>query len=263
MKYSPEASPTSSTSRYSVVSVLFLRKGVPLGKFDPKALEGIFVGYGSESHTYRVFNKSTGRVEESYSVVFKEHDGSQGGRDVTYDVDDQIHQDAIRRIGMGFILPIEGHLVADREELCSTQVEPSSTQVQQASPKEVTNVPTEEQEKDLHEEEEVPSSILDFLTTSNSSHDQEQPTHEVNDYVLNDDQGQVNGQYGDQNDQDDQVTPQRSNEEIEDHRKRRIERNLELSVVYLCFICASPGSTASTCSYKMKYQEYKGLYYSA
>jgi hypothetical protein len=34
-------------------------------------------------------------------------------------------------------------------------------------------------------------------------------------------------------------------------------------VAYLCFICASPRSTASTHSYKMKYQEYKGLYYNA
>jgi hypothetical protein len=34
-------------------------------------------------------------------------------------------------------------------------------------------------------------------------------------------------------------------------------------VAYLCFNCASPGSTASTHSYKMKYQEYKGLYYNA
>jgi hypothetical protein len=37
----------------------FQRKGVCLGKFDPKVVEGIFVGYGAESHTYRVFNKST------------------------------------------------------------------------------------------------------------------------------------------------------------------------------------------------------------
>jgi hypothetical protein len=79
MKYSSEASPTSSTSGYLVVSVLFLRKGVRLDKFDPKALEGIFVGYVAESHTYRVFNKSIRRVEESCSVVFEEHDGSQGG----------------------------------------------------------------------------------------------------------------------------------------------------------------------------------------
>jgi hypothetical protein len=33
------------------------------------------------------------------------------------------------------------------------------------------------------------------------------------------------------------------------------------TIAYLCFNCASPGSTASTHSYKMKYQEYKGLYY--
>jgi hypothetical protein len=32
-------------------------------------------------------------------------------------------------------------------------------------------------------------------------------------------------------------------------------------VAYLCFNCASLESTASTHSYKMKYQEYKGLYY--
>jgi transposase InsO family protein len=57
----------------------FLRKGVRLGKFDPKAIEGIFVGYGAESHNYRVFNKSTGYVEESCSVVFEENDNSQGG----------------------------------------------------------------------------------------------------------------------------------------------------------------------------------------
>jgi hypothetical protein len=43
--------------------------------------------------------------------------------------------------------------------------------------------------------------------------------------VLNDDQGQVDGQDEDQNDQ---VIPQRSNEEIKAYRKRRVERNLEL-----------------------------------
>jgi hypothetical protein len=178
----------------------FLRKGVCLGKFDPKALEGIFVDYGAESHTYRVFNKSTERVEESCSMVFEENDGSQRGRDVTCDVDDEIPLDAIRRMGVGFIRPIEGHLVAEREELCSTQVEPLSIQAQQASPKEATNAPTEEQEKDLHEEEEAPPSIPDIPTDSNSFQDQDQPTHEVNDDVLNDDQGQVDGQDGDQND---------------------------------------------------------------
>jgi hypothetical protein len=107
-------------------------------------------------------------------------------------------------------------------------VEPSSTQVQQASPEEATNARTKEQDKDLHEEEGAPPSSPDIPTSSNSSQDQDQPTHEESDDVLNDDQGQVDGQDGDQNDQDDEVIPQRSNEEIEACRKRRVERNLEL-----------------------------------
>jgi hypothetical protein len=160
--------------------------------------------------------------------VFEENDSSQGGRDVTCDVDDEIPQDAIKIMGMGFIRPIEGHLMADREELCCTQVEPSSTQVQQASPEEATNAPTKEQDKDLHEEEGSPPSCPVIPTASNSSQDQDHSTHEENDYVINDDQGQVDGQDGDQNDQDDQVIPQSSNEEIEARHKRRVERNLEL-----------------------------------
>jgi hypothetical protein len=102
-------------------------------------------------------------------VVFEENDSSQGGRDVVAcDVDDEISQDAIRRMGMGFFRPIEGHLVADREGLCSTQVEPSSTQAQQASLQEATKTPTEEQVKDLHEEEgALPSSPV-ISTAPNS-----------------------------------------------------------------------------------------------
>jgi hypothetical protein len=110
-------------------------------------------------------------------------------------------------------------------------VEPSSTQVQQASPEEATNAPTKEQDKGLHEEEEEPPSIPDIPTTSNSSQDQDQPTHQENNDVLIDDQGQVNGQDGDQNDQDDQVIPQRSNEKIEAHRKRRVEKIQNLEVI--------------------------------
>ena len=61
-------------------------------------------------------------------MVFKENDGSQVAQFHVSDVDVEIPHDAIRRMGMGFFCPIEGHPLADREELCSTQVEPSSTQ---------------------------------------------------------------------------------------------------------------------------------------
>jgi hypothetical protein len=74
-----ESKPNIKYFRIFDCKCFFLRKGVRFSKFDPKALEGIFVGYGAESHTYRVFNKFIRRVEESCSVVFEENDSSQGG----------------------------------------------------------------------------------------------------------------------------------------------------------------------------------------
>ncbi|KAI3745848.1 hypothetical protein L6452_08259 [Arctium lappa] len=43
-----------------------------LGKFDPKADDGIFLGYSSISKTYRVFNKRRQSVEETIHVTFDE-----------------------------------------------------------------------------------------------------------------------------------------------------------------------------------------------
>ncbi|KAK1615692.1 hypothetical protein QYE76_021209 [Lolium multiflorum] len=90
-------------------------KGVRLSKFAPKALEGIFVGYGAESHTYRVFDISSKIIIESCSVKFEENDGSQVGQ-VDVCAGDEIPQDAIVRMGVGFFRPIEGHGVASRKD---------------------------------------------------------------------------------------------------------------------------------------------------
>src|ERR1044072_2606708 len=46
-------------------------------KFEPKAYEGIMIGYGLESHTYRVFNKNHHKIVETVDVRFYESDGSQ------------------------------------------------------------------------------------------------------------------------------------------------------------------------------------------
>jgi len=43
-----------------------------LGKFDAKADEGVFLGYATQSHAYRVYNKRLMTVEESMHVVFDE-----------------------------------------------------------------------------------------------------------------------------------------------------------------------------------------------
>src|SRR6266567_3638471 len=110
----------------------YLNKGVHLSKFESKALEGIFVGYAAESHAFRIFDKLTGRVVEVSNVRFDENDGSRVEQSGVCDVGDEIPPDAIRRMGVGHLIPIEEPLLAEGEGLCSTQVEPSSSQPPQA-----------------------------------------------------------------------------------------------------------------------------------
>jgi hypothetical protein len=191
--------------------------------------------------THIIYDKASGIVVDSCSVVFDENDGSQVGQ-VDVCADDEIPQDAIVRMGTGFHLPIEGHGVAPREGLCSTQVEPSSSQAQQA-PNLVDNVtPTEEQAQDppSHEQDqgqdppnddgEAPSDVQhqgqdqpnDDAATPSDVQDpprDDEQTQEI-------EQAQVDGQDGDPNSQDDQVMPQSSFEEIEARRKERVEKTL-------------------------------------
>ena len=46
-------------------------------KFAPKADEGFMLGYGKDSHTYRVFNNALHKVVETVDVRFDETNGSQ------------------------------------------------------------------------------------------------------------------------------------------------------------------------------------------
>ncbi|KAK1630029.1 hypothetical protein QYE76_004344 [Lolium multiflorum] len=217
-------------------------KGVRLSKFAPKALEGIFVGYGAESHTYRIFDVSSGIIIESCSVRFEENDGSQVEQ-VDVCAGDEIPQDAIVRMGVGFFRPIEGHGVASREELCSTTVEPSSSQHQQTLPSEANDAPTQEQEQDppscvqdqgQDQGQDQPSihngSNEDPINSCPSPNIVQDQAHEIEQPQAIE-EAQVQGQDRDPNDQVDQVTPPRprkTKEEIEARRLARRERNLEL-----------------------------------
>ena len=58
-----------------------------LGKFDSKADEGIFLGYNSNSASYRVFNKRTLIVESSVHVTFDESNLPKAEIDSASDVD--------------------------------------------------------------------------------------------------------------------------------------------------------------------------------
>ena len=93
-----------------------LNKKTRLAKFEPKTYEGIFVGYASNSHSYRVLNKSTGCIEESMNVEFDEDNGSQAKQIVPSVVGDEAPSQVIRTMGIGHILPQETPQVQVIEE---------------------------------------------------------------------------------------------------------------------------------------------------
>jgi hypothetical protein len=206
-----------------------LIKGVRFSKFQAKSLEGIFVGYGVESRTYRIYDKISQFVIESCSVEFEEYDGSQVAQPNVSSEDVEMPHEAIGRMGVEFFRPIEGHLVVDREELCSTQVEPSSSQDNQANGTSVS--PSLEQAQDPPVVDQVASQ-----EPSNTSHDaskdqgQDQPSSPIGEASHVEatlvDQGQPFGQDGDSNDQDDQVIPH-NNKEIEARHEARLIRALK------------------------------------
>ena len=181
-------------------------------------------------------------IIESCSVKFEENDGSQVGQ-VDVCAGDEIPQDAIVRMGVGFFRPIEGHGVASREELCSTTVEPSSSQHQQTLPSEANDAPTQEQEQDSpsYVQDQGQDQGQDQPITHNASNEEpinscpspnivQDQAHEIEQPQAIE-EAQVQGQDGDPNDQVDQVTPPRprkTKEEIEARRLARRERNLEL-----------------------------------
>ena len=76
-----------------------------MSKFQAKTLEGIFVGYGAESHTYRIYDKTSWFVIESCSVEFEENDVSQVDQPNVSSEDVEIPQDSIGRMGVGFFPP--------------------------------------------------------------------------------------------------------------------------------------------------------------
>ena len=163
-------------------------------------------------------------------------------------------QDAIGRMGAGFIRPVEEPLMVDQEELCSTHVEPSSSQHQQAPIKEdndpcqrqvVDPQPTDQEDASSQEVFESPFarmssgakaitqarsiqttiSTAEYLASCGTDQDQGQSSPHIEENVPNDDQGQVNGQDEDENDE---VIPPRNNKEIETRRQARMDRILEL-----------------------------------
>jgi hypothetical protein len=77
-------------------------------KFSPKVVEGVLLGYDSNTNAYRVFNKSLGLAEVSSDVVFDETNGSPREQVDLDDVDDdEVPTVAIRTMAIGDVRPQE------------------------------------------------------------------------------------------------------------------------------------------------------------
>jgi len=75
-------------------------------KFTPKAHEGFLLGYGSNSHTYRVYNSHFGKVMETVNVRFDETNGSQKEQ-LPHVLDKPPLNEVIRSMAIGDVRPDE------------------------------------------------------------------------------------------------------------------------------------------------------------
>ena len=134
------------------------RKGLVCLRVD----EGFFLGYASKSKAYRVFNQTSGLVEETCDVEFDESNGSQE-EVIGYDnVGDEEIEEALKKMSIGDIKPEEVHEGNDQgggPSSCtpSTSTAPQVDEDQEKDdPLPQENVPTPTPQVQEQEEQSVP-----------------------------------------------------------------------------------------------------------
>jgi hypothetical protein len=107
-----------------------LNKKPKASNFASKVDEGFLIGYGTNEHAYRVFNKTNGCVETTVDVKFDESNGSQREQVSENFVDDEEPPSvSIFRLGTSEVMPREVQLQAPVHT--SNQDPPSSIRVEQ------------------------------------------------------------------------------------------------------------------------------------
>src|SRR6266540_5925937 len=76
-----------------------------LGKFQRRCDIGFIVGYSANTKAYRVYNESTGIVEETYDLEFDESNERYGG--INGDENEEEQRRAMKKIPKGEIKPKE------------------------------------------------------------------------------------------------------------------------------------------------------------
>ena len=168
-------------------------------------------------------------------MEFDENNGSQVEQSGLCDVGDEIPPQAIRRMGVGYFLPVEEPLVAEGEGQCSTQVEPSPTHDPHASEEQSEGPQPRVQDQgqdQLNGDDSTSHDAQDLGHTSVQAQDQDEAQVQ--------DQAQDQGQAKDQDHAQDheqagastkarQVTkPQLSMEEILERRAAKIASKLRV-----------------------------------
>jgi hypothetical protein len=114
-----------------------LNKKTESSKFASKVDEGFLLGYGTNEHTYRVFNKTTGCIEVTVHIAFDESNSSQVEQfDKNIINEEEPPSLSIMRMGLGEMRPREVQAQTPIEERIndpssSTRVEPPSSQQSQ------------------------------------------------------------------------------------------------------------------------------------
>ncbi|WVZ55414.1 hypothetical protein U9M48_006074 [Paspalum notatum var. saurae] len=84
-----------------------LNKKTKSSKFAPKVDEGFLLGYASNAHGYRVFNKNSGLVEIAVDVTFDETNGLQRYLDENVAGNEEPPCAAIKKLAIGEVKPQE------------------------------------------------------------------------------------------------------------------------------------------------------------
>jgi hypothetical protein len=129
---------------------ILVRKGRH-SKFAPKVVEGVLLGYDSNTKAYKVFNKSSGLVKFSSDVVFDETNSSPREQ-VDLDVvdEDGVPTDAMRTMAIGHMQPQEQQDQAQPSSL--TLVHPPTQDEEHVPQDEGGNQGGAHEEKDKEEE---------------------------------------------------------------------------------------------------------------
>jgi hypothetical protein len=104
----PGNKPKMSYFRVFGCKCFILNKRSKTSKFAPKVDEGFLIGYGSNEHAYRVFNKTFGRVKIAVDVTFDESNGSQVEKvDASVVGKEDLPCEAIKQLAISDIRPQE------------------------------------------------------------------------------------------------------------------------------------------------------------